>query len=81
MDLISNTEALEFSFPEYELNVIFEEGIWRISPIYEDQDLDDLILEDKKNNIIFAEDVEVFGNGFIITVDQFKKFKEIAGDL
>jgi hypothetical protein len=76
MDNILRTDSVEFEFPEFK--IVYEDGVWRASHLYEDEG-DDQILEDKKNSIEFTEDVEIFGDVFILTLEHFNELKKTVG--
>ena len=75
---IERIDAIEFSFPEEQFTVLYEQGVWR-AQTWEDLGEDDIIIEDEKGSVLMKEDIELFSD-YVLTVEHFKKLKEISGE-
>lgn len=78
MPEIIYSDIIEFEFPNEDFIIYNEEGVWKAKAGDENAFDEEIIIEDKGQNIVMTEEIELFGS-FLLSLDHFNELKKIAG--
>jgi hypothetical protein len=76
---IEHINLSEFNFAEKDFSIFYDQthDIWYAEPHDPESPFDTLIIQDPKNNILFEDNMDIFGI-YEITLEHFKKLQSIV---